>query len=431
MNNQIMNNQIQGFAKLRGFDADPDARPLTMNGAANLIDNCIGDVEGMTILLVCEDPRHGWYDSAAPDLVHRELLARGATVRRMMVDLPENKPNEAVQTAMNDVDRVIFFSRLGDQGRFNWHYTGPPCVMSYALNEGMLEGGYGRLDHLSMCRLKAAIDEVTLSAANIVVTCPLGTRFEGSPGATVKAGGDVIIQRFPLGIPQPVLAAGFRGQAVLSGYLTPTGSRIYDPACLALREPVVAHFEASRITGFSGPADIVADVEAHYERVAGAFDLDGYNIDSWHAGIHPLMAYDMSMAADPLRWSGTAFQHPRLLHFHTCGSGPPGEICWMILDPTIEIDGVALWEDGRLHPERFTATAKVLDDDPALAAAFRAAAGPVGIDDVATAATDPADAGPVDAGSVDSGPGNAGTFLANPARTAPAPRSCPNAMKDA
>ena len=52
----------------------------------------------------------------------------------MTVGLPENRPNAEVQAAMNAADRVVFFSRLGDQGRFNWHYTGPPCVMSYALD---------------------------------------------------------------------------------------------------------------------------------------------------------------------------------------------------------------------------------------------------------------------------------------------------------
>ena len=373
-----MNNQINEFtpdtqAPFHDMDTVHSA------GAANLIDHCLGDVTGLTILLVCEDPKHGWYDQAAPDRVHQELLARGAAVRQIIVDLPENRPNADVQAAMNEVDRVIFFSRLGDQGRFNWHYTGPPCVMSYALNEQMLETGYGTLSHDSMCRLKAAIDAVTLQAEHIMVRCPLGTEFEGKPAATIAPGSDVVIHRFPMGIPQPVKASGFKGQAVLSHYLTPTGSRTYDPAYLPLAKPVIAHFEGSRITGFSGDADVVADVEAHYERVSSAFGLDGYNIDSWHAGIHPMMAYDRAAAEDPLRWSGAAFQHPRLLHFHTCGSGPPGEICWMILDPTISIDGVALWERGRLHPERFAATKQVLDSDPSLAAAFAAPAGPVGI----------------------------------------------------
>lgn len=63
--------------------------------------------------------------------------------------------------------------------------------------------------------------------------------------------------------------------------------------------------------------------------------------------------------------------------FHTCGSGPHGEICWMIIDPMVTIDGVALWENGRLHPERFASSQQVLAQFPTLAAAFAAPAGPV------------------------------------------------------
>ena len=51
----------------------------------------------------------------------------------------------------------------------------------------------------------------------------------------------------------------------------------------------------------------------------------------------------------------------------------------MIVDPTISIDGVALWENGKLRPERFEVTKRVLEDSPALAAAFRAAPGALGL----------------------------------------------------
>jgi len=69
----------------------------------------------------------------------------------------------------------------------------------------------------------------------------------------------------------------------------------------------------------------------------------------------------------------------------------------MILDPTIEVDGIALWERGQLHPERFAATARILDADPALAAAFRTPAGPVGVEPAqAPAASAPAASSPAD-----------------------------------
>ena len=55
--------------------------------------------------------------------------------------------------------------------------------MSYVLNAGMLASGYGTLDHKAMIALKNAVDEVTLGAHHIRVTCPLGTDF----GRQVKA----------------------------------------------------------------------------------------------------------------------------------------------------------------------------------------------------------------------------------------------------
>lgn len=214
--------------------------------------------------------------------------------------------------------------------------------MSYALDAAMLEGGYGRLDHHAMRMMKAAIDEVTLGAGHVEATCPRGAHFEGSPAASCAPGSEAIITRFPVGIPQPVLNDEFRGKAVPANYLTPTGSKVYDPEYPVLSTPVTAHFEGNRITGFTGEAAMVTAVGAHYETVARSFGIYAYNIDSWHAGIHPLMRYDRTAADDPMRWSGTAFQSQRLLHFHTCGTGPPGEICLMILDPTVRVDGVAL-----------------------------------------------------------------------------------------
>jgi hypothetical protein len=91
------------------------------------------------------------------------------------------------------------------------------------------------------------------------------------------------------------------------------------------------------------------------------------------------MGYDMSASADPTRWAQTVFANPRILHFHTCGMGPPGEICWMVIDPTVTIDGVALWENGRLQPHRFASTMAVLRAAPELASAFVAPVGEIGL----------------------------------------------------
>jgi hypothetical protein len=182
-----------------------------------------------------------------------------------------------------------------------------------------------------------------------------------------------------MGVPKPVLANGFAGVVKLTHFLTPTGSKVYQPACLELPDIVTAHISGARIADITGPADLVRNFRRHYEQVAAKFGLDAFNIDSWHAGIHPLMGYDMSASADPVRWAQTVFANPRILHFHTCGMGPPGEICWMVIDPTITIDGVALWENGRLQPHRFASTMGVLRAAPELASAFAAPVGEIGL----------------------------------------------------
>jgi len=353
------------------------------SGAQNLIEGCLGDVAGKTILVVAEDPALGWYDSAAPACVKSVLAEMGAVVRTIQVGAPQNHAIDAVQQALDTADEAIFFARIGDQGRFKPQYRGPRSVMSYALNAGMLASGYGTLDHKAMIALKNAVDEVTLGAHHIRVTCPLGTDFEGSPGESLTSGGEVVVSRYPMGVPKPVLANNFNGVVKLTHYLTPTGSKVYEPAFLSLPDVVTAHIEGTRIADVTGPADLVANFRQHYDHVAAQFGLDAYNIDSWHAGIHPLMGYDMAAKNDPVRWSQTVFSNPRLLHFHTCGMGPPGEICWMIVDPTITIDGTALWENGRLHPERFASTRKVLEASPGLAEAFASPVDAIGLESMA------------------------------------------------
>lgn len=351
-----------------------------LEGADNLIDGCLGNVDGKTVLVVCENPDLGWYDEAVGPAVIRQLLAKGAHVDVMTVGAPQNTPSQELQMAVNQVDDVIFLSRMGDQDRFCDQSRRSGAVMSYAINAAMLGGGYGRLNHRAMLDLKAAVDDITLNSRHITVTCPAGTHMEGAPGVSKANGGEVTVSRFPMGVPQPVLAGGFSGKVRLCRFLTSTGSKVYEPAFLKLDTPVTAHISGNRITKFTGRLDTVQAVERHYDKVASEFGLDAYNVDSWHAGIHPLMAYDRHMTDDPVRWSNTAYPSPRLLHFHTCGTSPPGEICWMVLDPTIIIDGVALWEDGRLHPERFLPTKAVLNKWPELVAAFASPPFPVGVD---------------------------------------------------
>jgi len=52
------------------------------------------------------------------------------------------------------------------------------------------------------------------------------------------------------------------------------------------------------------------------------------------------------------------------------GEYAPGEISWNLLDPTIYLDGVALWDAGHLHVDRIPKAKDILQGHPNLAALF-------------------------------------------------------------
>ena len=122
----------------------------------------------------------------------------------------------------------------------------------------------------------------------------------------------------------------FSGRVVLSDYLTSTCSQVYNPAWIAIPEPVIAEVELGRIVGFHGSAESVKQIEMHYATVANRFGIQADIIHSWHAGIHDACRFDGSPDLNPDLWSNSIFGSPKYLHFHTCGDYAPGEICWMV-----------------------------------------------------------------------------------------------------
>lgn len=356
-----------------------DAETLA-SGARNLLIDCAGLTTGEDLLIVHESPGLGWYDLDMPMAVAAEARRMGMDVRLLEAGAPGAEPDRQVADAVAGSDRVIFFARIGDQDRFAPQVPGKTVVMCYCRDAGMLASSYGTTSHRAMTALKHAVDDVLLGASRITITCPLGTEMAGTvPEAVRRQRMDVSVRRFPLGVPQPVTAEAFSGRVALGRYLTPTGSQPYDPACLEIDSPVFAEVAGGRITGFTGDSAAVARVRTHYARVAGTFSIDPDAVHSWHAGIHPGCSYAADIADDPDRWSNTVFTNPRFLHFHTCGSYAPGEICWMVLDPTVRVDGAALWENGRLRVDDFAPTRACCADWPELRALFAAPSDTIGL----------------------------------------------------
>lgn len=341
------------------------------DGAGNLLVNCADLKPGETLLIVAEDPALGWYDAEMVKAVIGKARDMGLAPDVLEVGKPGNDPEPRVAEAIAAHDCTIFFARLGDQDRFGEAVPGRRSVMCYVRDIGMLSGAFGRTTHQAFVELKEAVNAVLLGADRIEISCPLGTDYAGTASQTVRQQQtDVSIERFPLGVPLPMDGAEFSGRVALANYLTPTGSRVYEPAYLALESPIFGEVERGKIVGFSGETGDVDRVREHYKRISGEFGIDPDVVHSWHAGIHPGCAYTDSAADDPDRWSNTVFGNPRFVHFHTCGAYAPGEICWMVLDQTIAIDGVALWEKGRLRPEAFARTKICLENWPELNALF-------------------------------------------------------------
>jgi hypothetical protein len=356
------------------------SQPDDFSGALSLLRDCVGGVSGERLLIVSEPECNGYYDDHAPRLTATAGRALGMLVYTTESDsFVSNEDDKAILIdALRGFDHIVFFSRIGDQIRFASSDELPSSTMCYTLNVRSLNSNFGTASHHGMCEIKAAIDRAFENAQSITVTCPNGTEYSGRP-----VWGDVPVEvglkRFPLLVARPVPANGFSGRIALSRFLIGTGHRFYEPYFLDLPEVVFAVVENNRITGFEGNRFEVKRVEDHYRRVGDQFDIEPWYVDSWHAGIHPGCHFEADAETDILRWSGTAFGNPRILHFHTCGEYAPGEICWNLLDPTVLLDGVALWEAGRLCIEQIPECREILSRHQKLADLFRQPESSVGL----------------------------------------------------
>lgn len=342
-------------------------------GVDNLIDGCLGAIEGKAVGLVVEKPELGWYEPAIADLVEECIAERGGNCRRLASDGPANEADPSVTALEAEVDALVFLCRSGDQGRFERKAETKPVAMCYARTLDMLAGPFGSIPHGDMVDLKKAIDRVCVEAGEIEVTCPAGTRIRGSVGTDPPLDDgpvEVGIQRFPMCVPQPLNCEGFSGTVVVEGPLTTTGSRVYKPAAVTLDGAITITLEGNIIASVDGSESDQALFRDHYRHVAGLFGLEPFFAHSFHAGIHPGLDHAKVPREDADYWANTAFGSPHYLHFHTCGTTPPGEISWMIAEPTVRLDGVALWDGGELRPMAFGLLSAVLEKSPTLREAF-------------------------------------------------------------
>lgn len=367
--------------------ARPDRADAALSdGAIALLRDCVRGRPGERLLIVREPDDGGYYDRDAPETTARVGRALGLRVysTEAPIALADASAVEAFVDTLDGFDHIVFFARVGDQLRFGRGARLPSATMCYALGRETLDSAFGTACHAGLCEVKALLDETLASASEVHLSCPRGTDYGGrvtKPAGASPDDGETTLKRFPMLVPRAVPAMGFRGRVVLSRFLVGTGSHFYEPYCLPLASDVVAEVDGERLVRFEGADAEVARVNAHYADVAGRYGIDPWHVHSWHAGIHPACAFAGDARGDMLRWSGSAFGNPRILHFHTCGDYAPGEISWTVLDPTVRVDGVALWEGGALHPERLPGAEALFARHPKLRERYRAPTRQIGIGD--------------------------------------------------
>ena len=334
----------------------------------NLLFGC-GDLQPDEPVLIVHEPLGlGYYDDALVPAVARVARAMGVAVTLIEAPIAEQAHiSEALTTGILSHPLTVFFARIGDQIRFTPMQGDQRTIVCYALDLDRFASPFGTLDHRALVALRDRLDMALAKATEIRLTCPAGTDLCGRVSST-QPPKDTHTRRFPQLVYSPLPAVGFSGQIAQNGFLVGTGSRFYAPYACGLSDTLMVTVEGNRITGFHGADAAVA--QAHYGDVAAKWGIDAEFIHSWHGGLHPACAFPHVASDSFERWSGAAFGNPRLVHFHTCGAYPPGEISLNIVDPTIIVDGVVVWENGHLRPERVAGGAEVLAACPALAAAF-------------------------------------------------------------
>jgi hypothetical protein len=349
-------------------------------GAHNLLVNCAECQSGDKLLIVRETDDFGYYDPELCMSIKRVADELGLVTE--LFDVPLSRkvcdPCDALARKMQGANCTVFLARLGDQIRFRPKNSANTQIISYALDREMLASPFGTIDYQAFEALKGLVNNAIFSGSEIHVTCPAGTDFKGAVATKPLTVADTTLKRFPVSVLAPVSGKGFRGRIAQNGFLTGTGSQFYTPWSCELKETLFVNFEDTRITGFEGSARDVAAAKAHYEFVGNKYGIDTYYLHSWHAGIHPGCEFKEQAGHYFERWGGGAFGNPRILHFHTCGAYPPGEISLNVLDVTVRVDGVPVWEDGELYVSRIAGGEKLLDAYPDMRAIFEKPATQVG-----------------------------------------------------
>lgn len=324
--------------------------PDQIEGAKNLLLNCVQAQPGQSVLIVGEDSPSAHFDPETCSIVAD--VAQSLGLNATVIIAPETKGKEdfpdQISEAMAGADQTIFFARLGDQIRFCPTPGVGGKTACYTLDPDYLGAPFGR----SNFRLMKAIEEELVSriakARRYRITCPDGTDLVGSLDTLIddqEVMTPFSVTLFPVMIFPPVTCTQMSGKIILKHWLTSSSTNIYAGSVMHLPSTVMAQVENGEIVDFDGEDNLVAQVKAQFERVGKLAGGNPFAVNSWHTGINP-NTYYAGKAFDNLeRWGTVAYGSPRYTHFHACGADP-GDIAFTMIDATISFDNEVFWRDG-------------------------------------------------------------------------------------
>jgi hypothetical protein len=226
-------------------------------------------------------------------------------------------------------------------------------VLNYATTRSLLESEYARVPH----KLWAETSMMAIREINQVrrwhITCELGTEVEGtvpeSEANGIKGMDAFAVRTFPIGTHRPTSSMSARGKLAVR-WLTSASLHDFGSEGIKLEEPIMLEFAEGKIRGFSGNQVLIDRTVAYLEEVGNRTRKEGMIINSWHAGINPQTTSPWTDDDSLEAWMNVAHNSPHILHFHAIGESIPGELSVPIIDPTVSMDGKAMWRGGKFLP---------------------------------------------------------------------------------
>jgi hypothetical protein len=339
--------------------ATATAKPASFNekwrdGADNLLLNCAELKPGQSVLVISETAI--WVERAAIDYIEERARALGAKVESVWTGRPAGPDAIAPQLsrAIEAADITIFNHMMGAMLRFRPIGGSGIRVLNYATTGALLDSDFSRVPFGLWAKAGGLIAKEMNAARRWRITCPLGSAVEGTVPEAERAqsGGPnpdgFALRTFPIGTHRPTSALAASGR-IAAKWLA--SSSLFDMGTqgISLGDVIQIDFANGHVTGIHGNPRAVEAARNFLADTGKRRGKDGLMVNSWHIGTNPQAFSPWRDGEDLEAWMNLAHNNPRMLHFHAVGAEIPGEISVPLIDPTVEVDGVTLWERGRSH----------------------------------------------------------------------------------